>query len=228
LFLRFHLVPQLLLLATGNKHKAAEMEAILRRLLPEVPFEIVTAAEFPQIPEPEETGTTFIENAVQKARYYAKASGMLALADDSGLVVDALEGRPGIFSARYASTPQGRIDRVLTELRQALEADANQSTGEHGRRARFICGAALADPSGEAVAEEGRTEGWITFHPRGDQGFGYDPIFVPWAEFSSTEWIDRKARTLAQFSADEKNHISHRARALHEIAASLRERLRTL
>lgn len=204
-----------LLLATGNRHKVGEMDAILRGLLGGVAFRTLCAADFPDVEEPEETGETFVENALIKAHSYARATGLLALADDSGLVVDALDGRPGVRSARYAETPAGRIERVLAEL-EGVPAER--------RAARFVCVAALADPRGPAHVREGRVEGRIGFEPRGAGGFGYDPIFVPTAE-PEGDPANGEGRTLAEYGEEEKNAVSHRGRALVEIAGELRRAL---
>lgn len=193
----------LVVLATGNPHKVVEISQILagRVDLPRV--RLVAAGVFTGIEEPEETGATFEENALLKARYWAEATGHLALADDSGLVVDALGGRPGVRSARYESTSERRNRRVLDELKD-VPADE--------RAARFVCVAAMADPEGNAVSEEGRIEGWITTAPKGEGGFGYDPIFEPRTNG------ERGGRTLAEYSAEEKNGISHRGRAFTALA----------
>jgi len=200
-----------LLIATGNKHKAQEIEEILRKALPDFELKTVLASYFQEVREPEENGVTFLENALIKAHHYARSTGLLALADDSGLVIDALEGRPGVHSARYADTPQTRIDLVLKELEGIEPAQ---------RTARFVCVAALADPGGNVTFCEGKIEGWISRTPRGEGGFGYDPIFVPASEITSPGEID-SARTLAQFTAQEKNSISHRGRAMERIAESI-------
>lgn len=196
-----------LLLATGNPHKVEEITQILRGLVPDLPFDFVSTREFPGLTEPEETGATFLDNALLKARYYSRETGLKALADDSGLVIDALEGRPGIHSARYAETPEKRIERVLSEMKEIpIER----------RTARFVCVVAFADPSGSDISREGRIEGRIALAPRGEGGFGYDPIFEP------DEQLGPGIRTLAQFGSDEKNRISHRGRALTALAPLIR------
>lgn len=198
----------ILLIATGNAHKALEIEAILRAGAPDEDWKLETAADHPALAEPAETGETFVANALEKARYYAARTGRLALADDSGLVVDALGGRPGVRSARYAPTSPERNARLLVELARAASSR---------RTARFVCVAALADPAGRAVTREGRAEGRIAAEPRGAGGFGYDPIFVPAGQAGEPE------RTLAQYTGEEKNAISHRGRAIRAIApAALR------
>lgn len=200
-----------MLLATGNPHKVGEIEAILREALPDVRFAIESAADRGGIAEPEESGATFEENASLKARHYAAATGRLALADDSGLVVDALDGRPGVLSARYAPTSPERIERLLRELAEVPESQ---------RAARFVCVAALAAPDGRVVTREGRLEGRIAPAPAGRGGFGYDPIFIP------NEQASGPTRTLAEFTAEEKNRISHRGRAIRALAPAIARALR--
>lgn len=195
-----------LLVATGNRHKAREIEAILREALSGHSFEIVSLAQYPGVPEAIEDGDSFEANAVKKAIHYAKATGLLALADDSGLVVDALDGRPGIRSARYAETSGLRNARVLREL---------EGTAADRRTARFVCVAALGDPVGRVATAEGRIEGWIFARSQGEGGFGYDPIFE--AEQNG----QRSGRSLAEYSAEEKNAISHRGRAIRAIVQRL-------
>ena len=198
-----------LFLATNNEHKVREILQILREALGEVEVEIVRPADFPDHPEPEETGTTFEENALIKARYWAEVSGLPALADDSGLVVDALDGRPGVGSARYAATNDGRIERVLQEM---------EAIAEEERSARFVCVAALAEPGGGWAAQRGEVEGRITRQTRGVGGFGYDPIF----ELLEPPYV---GKTMAELSADEKNGLSHRGRALRALAPEVARRL---
>ena len=178
-----------LLAATGNKHKIDEFRAILE------PFGVkfLAPCDVGGIPEPEETGDTFEENAIIKARSAAEFTGMDAFADDSGLEIDALDGAPGIYSSRYADTNAARIDRVLRELR-----------GVANRRARFVCVVALVSPNGRCETTRGTVEGVITDESRGDGGFGYDPVFLP----------DGYESTFAELPADVKDSISHRANAL--------------
>lgn len=198
-----------LLLATGNTHKAAEMQMLLRNLLPDLDFELLSAADFPAIPEPVEDGDSFEANALIKARAYAQATGLPTLADDSGLAVDALDGRPGIQSARYAPTNADRIQRVLDELHKIDGAD---------RSARFVCVMALVTPGGDPVTCTGKVEGLITLTPRGEGGFGYDPVF----ELSETSLA---GKTMAELTAAQKNGLSHRGRALEMIAPAIRAAL---
>lgn len=210
-------MPKELLIATGNAHKVEEIRAILAPHLGGMELVILTPRDCESPPEPEETADSFIENALIKAHYYARTTGKLALADDSGLVVDALGGAPGVKSARYAETNEGRIARVLDEMKD-VEAEM--------RRARFVCVAALARTNGDCEIRQGTVEGWIAFEPRGAGGFGYDPIFVPAEQFAATpEMMTREllssARTLADYSAQEKNLISHRGRAMVAMAEAI-------
>ena len=185
-----------LVLATRNEKKLVELRRILAPL---VDAEVVGLADVPAYAEVPETGATFAENAVLKARAYARATALWTLADDSGLEVAALGGAPGLYSARYAgpgATDEQRRQRLLAEL---------AATGDAGRRARFVCALALAHPA-RAGAEvfEGVCEGHIAPAPRGTGGFGYDPVFVP----------DGYAQTFGELPEEIKQRISHRARAL--------------
>ncbi len=188
-----------IVLATRNPGKISEIEA----LLPGV--RCAPAASFPGCPEPEESGRTFEENALIKARAVSRYTGRTALADDSGLEVDALDGAPGVRSARYAG------DRASDgeNLRRLL--DALDGVDEAGRAARFRCVVAVVAPDGGAWTAEGVCEGGILREPRGESGFGYDPVFVP-AGYD---------KTFAELDAGVKNRISHRAMALRRIAKAL-------
>ncbi|HUH08179.1 MAG TPA: RdgB/HAM1 family non-canonical purine NTP pyrophosphatase [Egibacteraceae bacterium] len=181
-------------LATRNEGKLAE----LRRILEGLDVDLASSAEL-GLPDVEETGGTFAENALLKAHAGAQASGLPCLADDSGLVVDALAGRPGVRSARYAGAH--RDDEA--NLRLVLE----QMRGVQNRAARFVCVAALATPDGRQWTEEGAVEGVLTREPRGEGGFGYDPILQPLGE----------DRTTAEMSAGDKDAISHRGKAFRAI-----------
>jgi XTP/dITP diphosphohydrolase len=181
-----------LIIATRNAHKLEEIQAILGR----TGLVIGSALDFPDLPDVEETGSTFEENAALKALALATATGLPALGDDSGLEVDALDGAPGIYSARYAGEP---VDYAANNRK--LLAALNRSTN---RRARFRTALALARPNGTLLYVDGRCEGVIATAPRGTAGFGYDPLFIP----------DGETRTFAEMPAAEKNLISHRARAL--------------
>jgi XTP/dITP diphosphohydrolase len=181
-----------LVIATRNKHKLEEIRSILS-----VPgLEIVSALDYPEVPDVVEDGTTFEANAIKKAVTLAKATGLWALADDSGLEVDALGGKPGVYSARYAGEPAS-YPANNSKLLKNLETVKN-------RRARFRCVIALAGPDGEVRTVDGRCEGTIGFEERGDRGFGYDPLFIP----------DGHTRTFAELDSEAKHAISHRGRAL--------------
>jgi XTP/dITP diphosphohydrolase len=193
-----------LMIATNNPGKLGEY----RRLLGELPLEITSLREEGIGLEPEETGSTFEENAVLKARAFAAQSGLLTLADDSGLEVDALFGAPGVHSARYGGTRRGqdreRCEMVLRQLEGVPQAQ---------RTARFRCVVAVADPAGAGVATaEGAVEGMIAWEPRGEGGFGYDPIF----------FFPELGRTMAELPPELKNRISHRARAVEAALPILR------
>ncbi|HLX58402.1 MAG TPA: RdgB/HAM1 family non-canonical purine NTP pyrophosphatase [Ktedonobacteraceae bacterium] len=182
-----------LLLATTNRHKLDEFYAIFSDL----PLTLRSLREVHIDGDVEETGRTFAENAQLKALAYAQASGMLSLSDDSGLEIAALNGAPGVFSARFAGrdTPYEERFRLILEQLQGL-------TGEQ-RRARFRCAIALAEPSGYCRVVEGMIEGIIADSPRGTQGFGYDPIFL----------LPELGKTFAELTPEQKNPISHRGRA---------------
>lgn len=182
-----------LLLATTNEHKLSEYRTILR----ELPFTLLSLRDVRLDMDVEETGTTFAENALLKARAYAQAANMLALADDSGLEIDALGGAPGIYSARFA----GRETSYTERFRLIFER--MQDTPTAGRTARFRCAIALAEPSGYTRVVEGIIEGLITEEPCGENGFGYDPIF----------FVPEYGQTTAEMAPEEKNRISHRGRA---------------
>lgn len=183
-----------LLIATRNKGKIAEFADLLRPL--DVP--LATLADFPDLAAPEETGETFAENAAIKAAYYARHSGEWAIADDSGLEIDFLDGAPGVHSARYGGEDwsyQEKMALVLSRLAAAKE---------HERAARFVCVIRIANPAGNIIiTAEGICEGRIAHQPRGGNGFGYDPIFIP----------DGFDRTFGELSDDEKRAISHRGKA---------------
>ncbi|HVL97744.1 MAG TPA: RdgB/HAM1 family non-canonical purine NTP pyrophosphatase [Egibacteraceae bacterium] len=187
-----------LVVATRNLGKAAE----LRRILADLPVELLDADDV-GLPEVEETATTFTANARAKARSAATASGLPSVADDSGLVVDALGGDPGVHSARYA----GRHGDDDANLRLVLE----RMRGVGNRRARFVCVAALAAPDGREWTAEGVVEGTLTEVPRGVGGFGYDPVFVPLGE----------TRTTAEMPAQDKDAISHRGRAFRALRGAV-------
>lgn len=186
-----------LLLASGNRHKVAEIKALLEECLGELfgRVELMTIDKFQQFPSPVEDGQTFLENALKKGRYYAERSGIITLADDSGLEVDALNGRPGIFSSRYAPTNPERISKLLKEM---------QDIPRGKRQARFVCVAVLVHPLGYYSAQTGYCYGEIGFEPRGEFGFGFDPVFV----------LPELGKTMAELPLGEKNKLSHRSRAI--------------
>ena len=194
-------MPYQLLLATRNKGKMAEFYRILEAIAPGE-IDLVGLDNFPESPDVVEDGESFQENALKKAREMAQATGIAAIADDSGLCVDALGGDPGIYSARWA----GRHGDDLANTAKVLEQLAE--TPDALRKAHFTCGAALYLPDGRSHYEEARFEGWILRQPIGEQGFGYDPIF-------RTEGYSLSS---AQMSAAEKDAISHRGKALRAIA----------
>lgn len=180
-------------LATTNAHKLSEF----RPLLLDAPLDL---SAMPEAVEVEETGSTFIENARLKARTCAARFGVPCLADDSGIAVEALDGRPGIASARYAATDAERIGKLLGELE-----------GKANRAATFHCAVVLAYPDGREVVVEGIVPGHVTEAPRGEAGFGYDPVFE----------VAGLGKTYAELSADEKNVHSHRARAVRLLLEAL-------
>lgn len=187
-----------LLAATQNYGKIKELEELLRSL----PVQLRSLNEFPNVAEALETGATFIENAVLKARSYASQTKICALADDSGLEVEALDGAPGVFSARYAGENAGDTEKIKKLLKE-LDATRNQN-----RRARFVCAMAIVDAAGEVkYIAEGICDGSIAFAPRGTNGFGYDPIFIP----------EGFTETFGELSADTKQRLSHRAKAALKI-----------
>lgn len=189
-----------LLLGTRNPGKVREIVSILG----EVPWQIRSLQEFADIGTPAETGDTYAANAIIKARFYARATGICALADDSGLEVEALGGAPGVFSARYAGVGASDADRRTLLLSELAQAPAMQASTEQ-RRARFVCSVAIALPD-ETVLNltEGTCSGKIIFEPRGKGGFGYDPLFVP----------DGFDKTFAELPDTIKNQLGHRALAL--------------
>lgn len=190
-----------LVLATHNVHKIAELRDILAPQLPGLDPASVVGAGDVGAPEPVEDGVTFAENALIKARALAAATGLPAVADDSGLAVDVLGGAPGIFSARWAG--RHGDDRANLELLLAQLADVPAAH----RGARFVCAAALVTPDGEEVVETGTMPGRLLTEPRGSGGFGYDPILQPEGE----------TRSAAELSPEEKNAISHRGKAFRAL-----------
>lgn len=192
-----------IVLATNNKGKVREFEVLLAGL----PLEILTLADFPHLPEVVEDGTTFSENAAKKARETASATGLLALADDSGLEVDYLAGAPGVYSARYAGPQKSDGDNNARLLSDLAQVPAEKRT------ARFRCVIAIATPEGRVELAEGSCEGRIGFEPKGEGGFGYDPLFL----------VPEYGATFAELDLDIKNKISHRGKALKVAADLLRK-----
>ena len=192
-----------LLIATRNRGKLQEIKEVLEDL----PFNIVDLSQYPSIETVEESGDTFADNASLKASGYARRAAVLTLADDSGLMVDALDGAPGVHSARYAGEGASDGERTEKLLRALAEVPPSQ------RGARFVSVIAIAQNEGKIVNMSfGECKGAIAREPRGYGGFGYDPIFIP----------EGFTLTFAQLEAAEKNRISHRARALSKAAGFLR------
>ncbi|HEX8636837.1 MAG TPA: XTP/dITP diphosphatase [Pyrinomonadaceae bacterium] len=193
-----------LLIATGNIGKIAE----LKNSLADLPIELKSLSDFPFAREVEENGKTFAQNAALKARGYARQTGLRALADDSGLEVAALNGAPGVFSARYAGEKAADRENVEKLLRAINE------TGSSNRAARFVCAMAIASDAGDIeFTAEGFCDGTIIGEPRGANGFGYDPIFIP----------DEFTETFAELPTSVKLKISHRGRAAAKIIKYLRD-----
>ncbi len=187
----------ILVVATRNKNKLREFREILKDLQ----IEIRSLDDFGPTPEAIEDGDSFDENAYKKAIHTAKVLGLPAIADDSGLVVDALNGEPGVYSARYAGE-KATDEENCQKLLRALQ-------GEKNRSAHFQCVLSIAVPSGPALTYEGRCDGTIIDEKRGDNGFGYDPIF----------YFEELGKTFAELSMEEKNRVSHRGKALAEVKA---------
>lgn len=195
------LQPGKLVIASHNKGKIRE----IAELLGPYGIEPVSAADL-DLPEPEETGNTFIDNAELKARLAADLSGLPALADDSGLCVDALDGRPGIFSARWAGETK---DFAVAMAR--VNDEMAEKEPEAGRNAHFVCALSVAWPDGHIESFEGRVDGTLVWPPRGDRGFGYDPMFQPIGY----------QETFGEMNPDDKHAISHRADAFRKLVSSL-------
>jgi XTP/dITP diphosphohydrolase len=188
-------------LATRNTGKIVE----LRRILSDYDIDLVGLEEFPDVPDVAETGDTFVANARLKAHAVSQATGLLAVADDSGLAVDALNGMPGVLSARWSGRHGDDVANLDLVLAQLSDVPAER------RGAAFICAAVAATPDGREVVAEGRIDGALITEPRGSNGFGYDPIFVPSGE----------TRTTAEMPAAEKDAISHRGKAFRALAPQL-------
>jgi XTP/dITP diphosphohydrolase len=195
-----------IVLATANTHKVIEFQRILNELLPDL--ELVAASQFPGVPEIEETGSTFAENALIKARAINEFTNLPALADDSGLVVEALNGAPGIFSARYAGINADDKANVMKLLNEIKGLDQSLLS------AKFECSIALVDKSQDLeLVVEGQMPGQVIKEVRGENGFGYDPIFVP----------QGLTKTSSELSDSEKDKISHRGIALRKISVILKQ-----
>lgn len=196
--------PFQLLIATNNPGKIVE----LNDLLSDLPVNLRSLQDFPKIPDVEETGTTFEENAILKAQSYAKQTGLFAVADDSGLEVEALNGEPGVFSARYAgenATNEEKIKKLLQNL---------EKSGDKQRKAKFVCVMAISDEKGEIkFLAKGICRGKIARTPYGINGFGYDPIFIP----------DGFEQTFGELSGKIKRKLSHRAEASAKIIRFLHD-----
>ncbi|PHR29900.1 MAG: Non-canonical purine NTP pyrophosphatase [Desulfotalea sp.] len=191
----------MLVIATTNQNKLKEFKEILKDL----DIEIRSLADFGPIPEVIEDGETFDDNAYKKAWQTAKVLGLPTIADDSGLVVDALDGAPGVYSARYSgenATDEENVTKLLSELK-----------GVKNRKAHFQCVLSIAVPSGPALTYEASCEGTIIDDKRGDNGFGYDPIF----------YFEEFDKTFAQLSMEEKNKVSHRGKALAQVKAEVHQ-----
>jgi XTP/dITP diphosphohydrolase len=183
-----------LVIASSNKGKLKE----IRKLVAHLPVRLLSLSDFPSIGEIEESGSTFAENSEIKGRAVFNATGITTLADDSGLVIDALDGRPGIMSSRFAGEGASDADRCALVLKQM------EAVPDENRTARFVTSVCIVGLDGMARFTEGICEGVITRQPIGENGFGYDPIF----------YLPEFGKTMAQLSQDEKNSISHRGKAI--------------
>ena len=196
----------ILILATTNKNKMKEFQEMLK----DFPIEIRSLGDFGPLPEAIEDGETFDDNAYKKAIHTAKILGFPAIADDSGLEVEALDGAPGVYSARYAgdkATDRDNVDKLLQEMK-----------GVENRKATFRCVLSIAVPSGPALTYEGRCDGLILEERRGESGFGYDPVF----------YFEDLGKTFAECTMAEKNKVSHRGKALAELKAEFPQVLKWL
>lgn len=208
-------------LATTNEHKVHELRQILRDVVDELGLEIVSAAEVEDLPDVAETEVTFVGNASLKAVAVARASGLPALADDSGLAVDVLGGAPGVFSARWSGSHAGPGAQRATKDRANLELLLEQvaDVPDEHRGAAFRCAAVIATPDGRIESAMGEVRGALAREPRGTNGFGYDPVFVPADQPGGAQ------RHLAEYTDDEKNAISHRGRAFRALEPAIRRLL---
>ena len=194
-----------LILATRNEGKLEELRALLK----DMSVLVSSLKDYPHVPKIVEDGDTFLENARKKAHEVARHTGRFALADDSGLTVDALKGAPGVTSARFAGKggDVAANNKKLLRVMKKVPADA--------RKAAFVCVMVLAAPDGREWHVEGRCDGTIGFEPQGEGGFGYDPLFI----------VTKFGRTMAELALDEKNKISHRGRAMRHMREILEELL---
>lgn len=188
---------QKIIIATNNPGKVKDFQTIFEPK----GIQVKSLADFPEIPEVEETGSTFEENALLKATAVAEYLGISVLADDSGLEVDALDGEPGVYSARYAGTNKNDRENYLKVLQQL------ENVPDEKRTARFVCVLAVVQPTGDKLTVRGTCEGTIAHQPVGENGFGYDPIFL----------VGEKGKTMAQLSNVEKSEISHRGNAIKQL-----------
>jgi len=195
-----------ILVATRNAGKVREIRKALRGL----GFRIHSLRDFRNVPEVEEDGKTFSENALKKARFYSKIYGRLALSDDSGLEVDFLRGAPGIYSARFAGAKASDLENNLKLLRQMEGVPPSKRT------ARFQCAIAIVSPDGREAVVEGKCSGRVGLKEVGRRGFGYDPLFI----------FPRLGRTMAQLTLEEKNEVSHRGKALRKLRKVIRNFLK--
>jgi XTP/dITP diphosphohydrolase len=193
-------------LATRNSHKAAELKRILEEL--DLDCELLTVADFPGAPEVEETESTFEGNALLKARALAKFTDLAAIADDSGICVDALDGNPGVLSARWSGATEN-IDKANLDL--VLEQ--TKDVAPENRGAKFVCAAVSVFPDGRELVARGEMRGHLLDAPIGENGFGYDPIFVP----------EGFTKTTAEMTGSEKDEISHRSKALNQLVQHISE-----
>ena len=197
-----------ILLATTNAHKIEEIVEMLDR--ERLKVQVLSLLDFPQLVMPEETGSTFEENALLKARFAAEETGLISLADDSGLEVEALNGAPGVHSKRFAG------DNADDARRYGKLLDMMKDIPDQERQARFRCCIVIFVPPGDSTVVEGVCRGSIARAPRGENGFGYDPVFVP----------EGYSSTMAELTMEEKNRISHRARALEAALPEIRRLLK--
>jgi len=193
------------LLGSNNAGKLAE----LRRILHPLGIELCSPADFDISESPAENGESFEDNALIKARYFSKLSGLPAIADDSGLCVEALDGAPGVKSARFAGEQATDIDNNELLLEKLI------NVSDEDRKAHFFCSAVCVFPNGEIVTASGRVDGWILREPKGARGFGYDPLF----------WEPETGRAFAELSGEEKDAVSHRGRAFRALAKILSGRM---